>query len=84
MQARVFELTRDGGQAEAMAVVGGRDELPVSAVAGEDQDRPVLLPQALDLLEALDLDVPARLGRGTMTDVEQLADRDAEMAEAGL
>ena len=54
LQAGLVELARDHRHAEPAALMRRGEQLPVAAVAGEDEDRPARRRAPLDLLPALD------------------------------
>ena len=83
LEARVVERPRDTGRRQPPGAHGDRQQLPIAAVAGQDQDRPARRPRRLDVLPPLDLHVREDLPRVPLQQVEQLG-RVHPLAEEGL
>jgi hypothetical protein len=83
LEGRLVEPAGDVGHLGAPAVDGGAEELPVAAVAGDEEDRPALGPELLDDLPALDRDARGEVAAGPAEQPEELAGDSAEVAEAG-
>lgn len=84
LQPRLVDLARHDQHSQPVRVEHGGEELPVTAVAGDDNDRPPLRASRLDVLPAGELDVPRELRGFAMAQVEAFTEEGSQVREAVL